>query len=86
MYEKLNAIEADFAQLKNLLPDPAAESRVEAMRVALEQTAEAIAARSAVTAVERATLATLYRGMLAASRIVRQIRTHQTGEGANAAT
>jgi hypothetical protein len=76
MYEALDAVATDLGQIKTLAAQPDATPRMEAIRVALERTAQRLSDRSATTDSERDQLATLYRGILAASRIVTRLREH----------
>lgn len=76
MYEALEAVAADLGQIKTLAAERDSTPRMEAIRVALEQTAQRLSDRAAATDIERDQLATLYRGILAASRIVTQLREH----------
>jgi len=76
MYEPIEACATDFNEFQKLLADPAQASteRIEAIRVALVETAENISREAASNEIERNHLAQLYRGMLAASRIVSHLQ------------
>ncbi|MCG1054977.1 type III secretion protein [Mycetohabitans sp. B5] len=70
MYEALEACAADFNNLPQIITDA---SKVETIRSALDATARRIAEDTGETEVDRDSLAKLYRGLLAASRIVAQL-------------
>jgi hypothetical protein len=72
MYEPIEACATDFNEFQRILADPgqASSERIEAIRVALVATAENISKEVGSDEIERNHLAQLYRGMLAASRIV----------------
>jgi hypothetical protein len=74
MYEAFESCAADFKNLKSTLADPAGSARLAAIRAALEASARNISAATAATEVDRDNLAKLYRGMLAASRIVSHLQ------------
>lgn len=76
MYEPIEACATDFNEFQRILADPSPESaqRIEAIRGALEATASNISKETGATDIERNQLAQLYRGMLAASRIVAQLQ------------
>jgi hypothetical protein len=82
MYEALEAVSADFTQIRTLLADPAGGPRLDAIDRAIARTAEALGNRPAATETEKAELATLYRAMLAAQRIVASLREHHAKKGA----
>lgn len=77
MYEPLDACAGDFARLPTLIAEPAPGARLTAIREALEATAQNISATTGETEIERDHLAKLYRGMLAASRIVSHLQNKQ---------
>lgn len=70
MYEQLDAHGSAFNDLQKTLADPARSAQVDAIRAALDATAEQIGAAQGATDVDRNNLARLYRGFLAASRVV----------------
>jgi len=70
MYEPIESCAADFNDLQKVLADPAGRERVTAIQVALEQTAEQIGKTPAESDTDRDNLAKLYRGIIAAGRIV----------------
>lgn len=74
MYEPLEACATDFNEFQKLLADPTSAERVNAIRAALERTAENISKETGGNEMERNHLAQLYRGMLAASRIVAHLQ------------
>jgi hypothetical protein len=76
MYDSLNAVAGDLGRIKTLVAEPDADPALQALRAALEQTADRLNARGGSTDVEHKDVAILYRGMLAASRIVGQLREH----------
>ncbi|MFM0170847.1 type III secretion protein [Paraburkholderia sediminicola] len=73
MYEPLEACAADFANIQKLLADPECDARLMEIQGALEATAKNISDATGATELERNNLARLYRGMLAASRVVSQL-------------
>jgi hypothetical protein len=74
MYEPLETCAADFNDLQKTLADPAGGPRLAAIRTALEATAKNLSEAAGATEVDRNNLAKLYRGMLAASRIVAHLQ------------
>jgi hypothetical protein len=74
MYEPLETCAADFNNLQKMLDDPAGGPRLTAIRTALEATAKNISEATGATEVDRNNLAKLYRGLLAASRIVSHLQ------------
>lgn len=74
MYETLESCAAQFNELRQLLADPDKRDRVDALRAALAATAANIAETPGTNAVERDELAKLYRGMLAAERIIAHLQ------------
>lgn len=72
MYEPIEACATDFNEFQRILADPSQESaeRIEAIRLALAATATNVGKETGSNEMERNHLAQLYRGMLAASRIV----------------
>lgn len=73
MYEPLENCATDFNNLQKTLADPAGGPRLMAIRDALEATARNVSETTGDTEVDRNNLAKLYRGLLAASRIVAQL-------------
>ena len=80
MYEPLEACAADFCEFKKTLTEPGNADRLDVIRAALDATAENISATVGATDVERDNLAKLYRGMLAASRIVSELQEKQAAK------
>jgi hypothetical protein len=76
MYQYLEAVAADFAQVRTLLADTQAGARLDAIDLALVRTADLLGDRPAATETEKAELATLYRALLAAQRILASLREH----------
>lgn len=74
MYETLESCAAQFNELRQLLADPEKRDRVDAIRTALSATASQIAETPGANAIERDELAKLYRGMLAAERIIAHLQ------------
>ncbi|MGN6651043.1 type III secretion protein [Trinickia sp.] len=74
MYEPFEACATDFKNLKGTLADPAGSVRLAAIREALEASARNISAVAGETEVDRDNLAKLYRGLLAAGRIVSHLQ------------
>ncbi|WP_018314653.1 hypothetical protein [Cupriavidus sp. UYPR2.512] len=85
LYAPLETCAAAFNDLQQALTDPDGGPRIAAIRVALEAAAQNVSEARSATAVERDELATLYRGLLAAGRIVDDLaenaarRKHATG-------
>lgn len=77
MYEPLEACAGDFGRLQTIVTDPEAGARLTAIREALDATAQNIGSTTGTTESERDHLAKLYRGMLAASRIVAHLQSKQ---------
>ncbi|MEW6343405.1 MAG: type III secretion system protein [Pseudomonadota bacterium] len=77
MYNALEAVHADLKGLENTLRTPAAAARVARIAEALEQCAQDVsdATRQATGEDDRAALQKVYRGMVAARRIV--LRLHE---------
>ena len=75
MYEKLAAVAPLMEKLSATLSAPDSNASAGAIMTALHQTASEIsdAAQLAASADERSDLQTIYRGMLAAKRIVAQL-------------
>ncbi len=74
MYEPFESCATDFKNLKNTLAEPTGGARLTAIREALEASARNISAATGATDVDRDNLSKLYRGMLAASRIVSHLQ------------
>lgn len=74
MYEPIEACATDFNEFQRLLTDPSGVERINAIRAALEETAANISKETSANETERNHLSQLYRGMLAASRIVAQLQ------------
>lgn len=75
MYEKLNAVAASMQNFKETLSAPDCAARMAAITEALDEAARELsdAARSTTSAQERAGMQKMYRGMIAAKRIVAQL-------------
>ncbi|AXE96571.1 hypothetical protein J2797_004247 [Paraburkholderia terricola] len=73
MYAPLEACATDFNDLQKTLADPDGGPRLAAIREALEATAKNVGETNGATELDRNNLAKLYRGLLAASRIVAQL-------------
>lgn len=75
MYEKLNAVAASMQNLKATLAAPDSAARVGAITEALDEAARELsdAAQATASAQERAGMQKMYRGMIAAKRIVAQL-------------
>ncbi|CAN7582410.1 type III secretion protein [Trinickia sp. LjRoot230] len=74
MYEPIEACATDFNEFQKMLADPSSTERIETIRAALEATAANISKETGSNEMERNQLAQLYRGMLAASRIVAHLQ------------
>lgn len=70
IYSALNDVAGDFDALPDTLSSDNAQERVDAIRTGLDRTAAALAAQPAAEASERDELSRLYRGFLAASRVL----------------
>jgi hypothetical protein len=73
LFAPLEACATDFNDLQKTLADPAGGPRLEAIRTALDATAKNVSEAQGATELDRDNLAKLYRGLLAASRIVGQL-------------
>lgn len=74
MYKAIEQHAADFDDLKQLLADRHAEQRIATLCKALEETAKNVGDAQGGTDIDRSNRAKIYRGLLAASRIVMQLR------------
>jgi len=82
VYEPLAHYERDFNDLRKTLADPSSgHARADAIRAALDATAQQISATQGTTELDRDRLAKLYRGFVAASRIVAQLQEKQAASG-----
>ncbi|WP_323117789.1 type III secretion protein [Burkholderia alba] len=72
MYEALERVAGDFGSLEKTLAAPDAASRIKSIRDALGETAERVSAATAQAAsdYDRDAMQKIYRGLLAAQRIV----------------
>ncbi|MDR3096664.1 MAG: type III secretion protein [Paraburkholderia sp.] len=77
MYEQLEPYGSDFNDLQKTLVNPAAGARIDAIRTALDATAQQISETQGASEIDRNNLAKLYRGFLAASRIVARLQEKQ---------
>jgi hypothetical protein len=77
MYEQLEPYGSDFNELAKTLADPAGTARIEAIRHALDATAQRISETQGTNELDRNNLAKLYRGFLAASRVLTQLQEKQ---------
>ncbi|MGF6971593.1 hypothetical protein QFZ94_000020 [Paraburkholderia sp. JPY465] len=73
IYAPLEACAADFNDLQKTLADSTGRPRLAAIREALEATAKNVGVAHGATELDRNDLAKLYRGLLAAARIVEQL-------------
>jgi hypothetical protein len=78
MYEQLEKCSADFNELKRTLAQPDGAPRVAAIRAALVASAEEIATTQGANELESNQLAKLYRGLLAATRVIDALQEHGT--------
>ncbi|MET0382996.1 MAG: type III secretion protein [Burkholderiaceae bacterium] len=76
VYQHLDAVAEDFRDVRNLLSDPNAGSRLDGIDQAIARTAELLGNRPAKTELEKDHLATLYRMMLAMQRVLASLREH----------
>ncbi|MFM0594577.1 type III secretion protein [Paraburkholderia dilworthii] len=79
MYEQLEAHAGEFNDLQKTLADPAGAPTVDAIRQSLEATAQRISETQGATDLDRNNLAKLYRGFLAASRVIARLQEKQAG-------
>jgi hypothetical protein len=84
MYERLEKCAADFNDLKLTLEQPNGAPRVAAIRAALVASAEEIAATPGANELESNQLAKLYRGLLAASRVLDALQEYRNTTQASA--
>lgn len=74
MYEAIERHAQHFMQLQNVVTAADADARVAELRKALEESAEQLNHAADGTATDRDARARIYRGLVAASRIVGQLR------------
>ncbi|BCG01465.1 hypothetical protein PPGU19_060330 (plasmid) [Paraburkholderia sp. PGU19] len=74
MYEAIERHAQHFMQLQNVVTAADADARVAELRKALEESAEQLNHAPDGTAADRDARARIYRGLVAASRIVGQLR------------
>ncbi|MBN3728526.1 type III secretion protein [Burkholderia sp. 22PA0099] len=74
MYEPLEPHAKDFNDIRTLLNAPDSQARVNALRAALDATAEKIGATPSTNELDRSNLAKLYRGFLATSRALAKLQ------------
>ncbi|WP_186062502.1 type III secretion protein [Burkholderia gladioli] len=74
MYEPLEPYAKDFNEIRTLLNAPDSQDRVNALRAALDATAEKIGATPSTNELDRSNLAKLYRGFLATSRALAKLQ------------
>jgi len=74
MYDQIEKYAAEFDNLRALLADPDAASNIASICKALEETAQRLADHQAQNENDRATLTKIYRGFLAASRVVAHLQ------------
>lgn len=74
MYEAIERHAADFDDLKQLLADRSADQRIATLCSALQESAKSVGNAQGGTDIDRSNRAKIYRGLLAASRIVTQLR------------
>jgi hypothetical protein len=77
MYEQLEPYAKDFNDLQKTLADPHGAARVDAIRAALDATAQKISETQGTNETARNDLAKLYRGFLAASRVIVRLQEQQ---------
>ncbi|MGF6768152.1 hypothetical protein P3T18_000622 [Paraburkholderia sp. GAS199] len=77
MYEQLETHASAFNDLQKTLADPAGAPTVDAIRQALDATAQQVSETQGATDLERNNLAKLYRGFLAASRVIGRLQEKQ---------
>lgn len=74
MYELLEPYAKNFNDIRALLNAPDSQARVNALRAALDATAERIGATPSSNELDRSNLAKLYRGFLATSRALAKLQ------------
>jgi|HubBroStandDraft_5_1064220.scaffolds.fasta_scaffold59214_3 hypothetical protein len=77
MYEAIERQASDFNNLQQLLADRGAETRIDLLCRALEESATQVGNEQGGTEIDRSNRAKIYRGLLAARRIVMQLREHE---------
>jgi hypothetical protein len=77
MYEAIERHAADFNNLQQLLSDRNAEARIATLCRALNESATQVSNEQGGTEIDRSNRAKIYRGLLAASRIVAQLSEHE---------
>ncbi|MGI4985274.1 MAG: type III secretion protein [Janthinobacterium lividum] len=80
MYEAIERHLSDFNDLQNLVSDPSAGARVNALVGALQTSAQAVGDAQGGTDIDRSNRAKIYRGLLAAGRIVEQLREREMSQ------
>jgi hypothetical protein len=78
MYTEIEKHAAAFENLQKLLADPKGAASITAICKGLEATAQVIGGIQADSEANRNSLAKLYRGFIAASRIVKHLQDQQT--------
>ena len=74
MYEAIERHAADFNNLQNLLADPSGSQRLIAIEQALQQSAQAVGEGAVGNDLDRSNRSKIYQGMMAASRVIAQLR------------
>ncbi|HVE09076.1 MAG TPA: type III secretion protein [Paraburkholderia sp.] len=74
MYEAIERHAQDFSDLQKIVRAPDADARVATLRRALEESAEQLNNASDGSLADRDARMRIYRGLIAASRIVDQLR------------
>ncbi|CAB3772858.1 type III secretion protein [Paraburkholderia humisilvae] len=79
MYDALKPFEPDFSEISRTLTDGAKRASVDEIVKALKLTAERFNDATAETDVDRNNLAKLYRGFIAASRVLERLQSAKAG-------
>ncbi|WP_193102671.1 type III secretion protein [Burkholderia sp. Z1] len=74
MYEAIERHAEDFGNLQNLLADPTAGPRLIELERALQQSAQAVGDAQGGNDLDRSNRSKIYLGLMAASRLVAQLR------------
>jgi len=74
MYEAIERHADDFNHLQTLLADPSAFERLNALERALKESAQAVSDALGGNDLDRSNRSKIYQGLMAASRVIAQLR------------
>jgi hypothetical protein len=74
MYQAIERHAEDFNNLQTLLADPGAFERLVTLEQALKESAQAVGDAQGGTDLDRSNRSKIYQGLLAASRVIAQLR------------